>query len=147
MSNRPWVWVLAYGYEGAMPPLPARPITPATNGALALVPPMIIQPATPRKGTVSYTATPVFGSATADSSAVLRIGHCRSRCHAGLATNAEQPLPAPLHASSVQPRDPGPWCSRLVPPTAISLERRAGNWGVPKPSATEDTVIATPGWS
>ncbi|WP_378208213.1 hypothetical protein [Amycolatopsis plumensis] len=45
--------------------------------------------------------------------------------NAGFATLVEQPLPAPLHAVSVQPRVPPPWVSE-VPPTAVTYCEEAG---------------------
>ena len=52
----------------------------------------------------SYTATPVFGSATAETSATVRFAHPPSVCQDGLPMYALQPLPAPLQTVSVQPR-------------------------------------------
>ena len=54
----------------------------------------------------SYTDTPVAGSATADTSARALPEHWVAEvCHEGLAFRVEQPLPAPLQALSVQPRE------------------------------------------
>src|SRR4051794_41313119 len=102
----------------------------------ALVPPTCTQPSAPdanprasRKSQnpllpqllyVSYTATPVFGSATADTSATVRAAQDASCCHAGLAVSrAEQPEPAPDQAVSVQPRALVAVLSE-VPPTAVT---------------------------
>src|SRR4051794_37787142 len=110
-------------------------------GADALVPPNTIQPGEPN---VSYTATPVFGSATAETSATLRRPHPLSACYAGLAMYAEQPDPAPDQELSEKPRA---LPSRLseVPPTAVTYCEAAGN-STPKPLSPELTVMAIPGW-
>src|SRR5215510_11923100 len=86
--------------------LPARAKTPAMIGAEALVPPTTNQPDWLLNGVESKTATPVLGSATAETSATAR----RRQPVLALAWpeiwvwNREQPLPAPLHAVSDQPR-------------------------------------------
>src|SRR6478609_11689953 len=67
-------------------------------GAEALVPPTV------NHMFPNSTATPVFGSATAETSPTVRRAQPGSVCHAGFGSNALQPLPAPLHADSVQPR-------------------------------------------
>src|SRR3954454_3193469 len=92
-------------------------------GGDALVPPNTIQPGEPN---VSYTATPVFGSATAETSATLGAPQPPSACQDGLATNAEQPEPALDQARSEKPRA---LASRLsdVPPTAVTRCDAAGN--------------------
>ena len=77
----------------------------------------IAQP--PMLGSESNTATPVSGSATADTSASLRLAQPVSCCHAGLAMKAEQPLPAPDQAVSLKPRAPKEY-RRDVPPTAVT---------------------------
>ncbi len=68
-----------------------------------------------------------------------------SVCHAGFGSNALQPLPAPLHADSVQPRALAAVVSD-VPPTAVTRGEAAG-YETPKPPSPELAVIATPGWS
>src|SRR5581483_1589685 len=94
-------------------------------GDATLVPPKIShEPPVPY---VSYTHTPVLGSATAETSATLRREQLASVCHAGLASYALQPLPAPLHAVSVAFRVPvAVNCCRLVPPTAVTYGDDAG---------------------
>jgi hypothetical protein len=95
---------------------------------------------------VNRTATPVFGSATADTSATVRRAQPVSVCHAGLVSKALHPLPAPLHALSLQPRAvPGARVSD-VPPTAVT-KRDAAGYETPKPASPELAVIAMPGWS
>src|SRR4051795_2336837 len=95
-------------------------------GADALVPPKTSQPAAPRYAVESYTATPVFGSATADTSASALPEHCVALvCQAGFALRVEQPLPAPDQADSVKPRAFDARC-RLVPPTATTESKEAG---------------------
>ena len=54
--------------------LPARPYTEAMIGEDALVPPKTSQPEKPWNGALSKTATPVLGSATAETSATARRG-------------------------------------------------------------------------
>lgn len=71
------------------------------NGADALVPPPTIQPG---QSAVSYTAGPVSGSASAATSATIRPWQFGAVCQLGLAIHAEQPLDAPDHAVSLQPR-------------------------------------------
>ena len=83
--------------------------------------PKTSQPDRPWIRVVSYTATPVFGSATADTSATARFAHPVT---AGfwplrIALSVEQPEPAPLHADSDQPRLFDAWVSD-VPPTAVT---------------------------
>src|SRR4051794_26653792 len=85
---------------------------------------------------------PVRGSATADTSTTLRFAHPRSRCHAGLLSNFEQPLPAPGQAFSVQPRAFFA-CCREVPPTAVTYGEDAGHW-TPYPASPDAAVIVTP---
>ena len=63
----------------------------------------------------------MFGSATAETSALALPEHwVAAVCHLGLALRVEQPLPAPLHADSVQPRVLLALV-RLVPPTATTV--------------------------
>ena len=61
----------------------------------------------------------MLGSATAETSATVRRAQPVSVCQEGLGSYAEQPLPAPFHAVSDQPRafELG---LRLVPPTATT---------------------------
>src|SRR5262249_5307633 len=78
--------------------------TAAMIGADALVPPTSSQvPPVPK---VSYTATPVLGSATAETSLLARRAHwvATPACQDGLASTAEQPEPVPLQTVSAQPR-------------------------------------------
>src|SRR5262249_4426489 len=81
---------------------------------------------------------------TALTSATVRRVQPVSCCQVGLATTAEQPLPAPFHTVSVQPRPPVA-VRRLVPPTAVTNRDAAGN-STPKPASPELAVIAMPGW-
>src|SRR3954468_4182959 len=67
-------------------------------GADALVPPTVTH------APVKRTFTPVSGSATAETSPTVRLAQPASVCHVGLGSKALQPLPAPDHAHSVQPR-------------------------------------------
>src|SRR5262245_29209698 len=96
-------------------------------GAETLVPPNTFQPPSWK---VSYTATPVAGSATAATSATVRLEQPLSLCHAGYASYSEQPLPAPLHTDSDQPRALESR-TRLVPPTAVTYCDAAG-YSTPK---------------
>ena len=82
-------------------------------GDEALVPPTV------NHWPAKRTATPVFGSATAETSATVRLAQPESVCQAGFASYALQPLPAPLHALSVQPRRAAAAVSD-VPPTAVT---------------------------
>ena len=81
-------------------------------GDEALVPPTV------NHWPANRTATPVFGSATAETSATVRLLQPVSVCQDGFGSYALQPLPAPLQALSVQPRVPPPRVSE-VPPTAV----------------------------
>src|SRR6266545_7680403 len=110
-------------------------------GADTLVPPNTCHPGAWK---VSYTATPVRGSPTAETSATVRRAQPGSAWNTGLASNAEQPLPAPLHAVSVHPRPP-PERTSEVPPTAVTYCDDAGKER-PKPSSPELAVMTTPGW-
>src|SRR3954451_7197436 len=98
-------------------------------GEETLVPPNTIQPFTPWYAVESYTATPVLGSATADTSALALFAHLvvTEVCHAGLALSVEQPDPAPLQADSLQPRVLEVLLSE-VPPTATTVPNDAGAW-------------------
>src|SRR3954471_2870110 len=96
-------------------------------GAEALVPPKTSQPDAPAYAVESKTATPVFGSTTAETSALaLPLHDVAADCHAGLVLRVEQPLPAPLHAVSVQPRVLVALLSE-VPPTATTVPNEAGD--------------------
>src|SRR5205823_8850684 len=112
-------------------------------GAATLVPPNTSHPPGCRRY-VSYTATPVFGSATAATSVTVRREQPASVCQLGFEMYALQPLPAPLQTVSLKPRA---LASRLrvVPPTAVTNCDAAGN-STPKPLSPELTVIATPAW-
>src|SRR5215469_2796894 len=103
------------------PALPAKPNTAAISGAATLVPPKTSQPDRPWELVESYTATPVFGSATAETSASARLLQPVPADAApdSAALKLEQPLPAPLQTVSVQPRVPPP-DTRCVPPTAVT---------------------------
>src|SRR5689334_21795574 len=97
---------------------------PPTSGAATLVPPNTSQPALLRL-TGPYTATPVLGSATAETSATVRFEQPASVCQVGLPNTVLQPLPAPLHTVSVQPRVLAAALSE-VPPTAVTCGDDAG---------------------
>src|SRR6185437_5459273 len=92
--------------------------------------------------TGANTATPVFGSAMADTSATVLLRQPVSNCHTGLAYTVLHPLPAPLHAVSLQPRALL-LRTRLVPPTAVTCGDDAGN-STPKPPSPELAVTAIP---
>src|SRR5207253_2409191 len=109
----------------------------ATIGEETLVPPTWIQ--TP----ANSTATPVFGSASAETSETVRIEHPVSVCHAGFGSNALQPLPAPSQTVSLQPRLFAAGVSE-VPPTAVTKREAAGH-ETPNPLSPELAVIAVPG--
>ncbi len=80
---------------------------------------------------MSYTATPVFGSATAATSLLVRLLQPVSVCQDGLGSSAEQPDPVPLPPApepqtvSVQPRELAAELSE-VPPTAVTYCEAAG---------------------
>ena len=134
----PYGYSLGYVFAAGVP---ARAYVLAMIGAPTLVPPKTCQPGAEN---VSYTAAPVCGSATADTSATVRLAQPASVCTVGLPSNAEQPLPAPLHAVSDQPRVFCA-CSSEVPPTDVTNLDAAG-YSTPKPASPELTVMATPGW-
>ena len=94
----------------------------------------------------SKTATPVFGSATAATSAPLRPAQPESFCHTGFGSSVAQPEPEPPHADSAQPRVLE-LRVRLVPPTAVTNGSAAGAPNCRSPSSPLDAVTATPGWS
>src|SRR5579862_9461375 len=101
--------------------------TPAISGDETLVPPYAPQPPL---GKLSYTATGVSGSATADMLVSERIVQPLSVCQTGLATSLLHPLPVPplsllrvmtsFHTLSLQPRVVEVLTSR-VPPTATTF--------------------------
>src|SRR3954454_4344370 len=96
-------------------------------GADALVPPNTSHPETPPYGVESYTATPVFGSATAETSAVALFEQPVLRCHRfWFVAYFEQPDPAPLQAVSRQPRAVLVSLNNDVPPTATTVGKAAG---------------------
>src|SRR5256885_3696147 len=144
-----------------LPVLPASANTLAMIGEDALVPPTCAQPSrpwarpseismsqselVPQLLYVSYTPTPVFGSATAETSATVRRAQPESCCQAGFVSFDEHPEPAPDQAVSVQPRELLAFFSD-VPPTAVTVLAEAGQI-TPKPESPELAVIATPGWS
>ena len=74
---------------------------------------------------MSYTETPVFGSATAETSATVRFAQPLSVCQLGLVSYAEHPDPAPDHAVSDHPRAVASRVSE-VPPTAVTYRDAAG---------------------
>src|SRR3982751_2080298 len=112
----------------------------ATIGADALVPPKTVQPPPPK---VRYTATPVAGSATADTSATVLCAQPVSCCQGGFGIPAERPEPAPLPAVSAQPRVVLARRSE-VPPTAVTNRELAG-WITPNPPSPLLAVMTTPG--
>src|SRR5579872_2697034 len=107
-------------------------------GLATLVPPSAVN-------VLWYTiTTPGFGSACAETSAIVRREQPVSFCHVGFVMNALQPLPAPGHTTSVHLRAlVALWSD--VPPTAVTYCDAAGNWG-PEPNAPspELTVIMMP---
>src|SRR3954449_12094890 len=92
-------------------------------GADALVPPTVTH------APMKRTFTPVSGSATAETSATVRFAQPVSVCQAGLGSKALQPLPAPDHADSVQPRAVEGLRVSDVPPTAVRNGEDAGYGG------------------
>src|SRR5258706_10725529 len=96
-------------------------------GDETLVPPNTYQLFPPVDPCESYTATPVLGSATAETSASIRCAQPVSGCQLSFGKYVLQPLPAPLHALSVQPRLVPAAPTRLVPPTATTWPSAAGN--------------------
>src|ERR1043166_3674711 len=88
------------------------------------------------------TATPVAGSATAATSATMRVSHPVSCCHDGFGARMLQPLTELIHADSVQPRLLLAVASE-VPPTAMTNSDDDGNcapW--PKPTSPVLATIA-----
>src|SRR5215472_14675282 len=114
-------------------------------GDATLVPPKTKN--VPPVPNVSTTATPVFGSATAETSASARREQFVATLiwNDGLGSKAEQPDPAPLHTVSLQPRLLLARDSD-VPPTAVTNCDAAGYW-TPKPLSPELAVTATPACS
>src|SRR3954452_19327412 len=108
-------------------------------GEEALVPPTVTHMPP------NSTLTPVLGSATADTSATVRRAQPVSVWYDGFASKALQPLPAPSHADSLQPRAVPAARVRDVPPTAVRNGDAAG-YETPKPLSPELAVIAMPGW-
>jgi len=90
----------------------------AMIGEDALVPPTTCQPPW-------YTATPVWGSPTAETSASMRFAQLLSVCQLGLGMTELQPLPPLFQAASAQPRDDDD-CWSVVPPTASAPAELAG---------------------
>src|ERR1044071_4114403 len=111
---------------GVVPGLPARANMAASIGEEALVPPTSFHPPLPLE--VSYTATPVLGSASAATSLSIRReqpDRPSEACQDGCGSTAEQPDPVPFHAVSVQPRELEA-VFRLVPPTETTFGEAAG---------------------
>src|SRR5438552_18991254 len=93
------------------------------SGEDRLVPPTTNQPLNPN---VSYTAAPEVGLASAETSVYVRfLPQSGSDCQAGFGSYGAQPLPAPAHADSDQPRSLPSLC-RYVPPTAMTYCEAAG---------------------
>src|SRR5690349_15753470 len=104
-------------------------------GAEALVPPNTFQPG-PLLVNVSYTATPVTGSATADTSATLRPAQPASVWNLGFGMSLAQPEPVAPHANKpsepvqlefhTDSCQPAAVRVRVVPPTAVTCAEDAG---------------------
>jgi hypothetical protein len=86
--------------------LPANAAIEATIGEATLVPPNTSQPLWPPDGVLSYTQTPVAGSATAAISLTVRRAQPASCCQPGFGSYALQPLPLPPQTVSVALRVP-----------------------------------------
>src|SRR5882672_1878490 len=115
---------------------------PAISGAATLVPPNTWN-ADAVDDVGANTATPVLGSATAETSASMRRAQPASCCQLGLANTVLQPLPAPLHTVS---RGVAPMWTE-VPPIARTPGEVAGNCGPPrKPLSPELAVTVMPAW-
>src|SRR5579871_6038668 len=117
---------------GVLPGLPASAYMAATIGEEALVPPTSFHPPLPL--VVSYTATPVLGSASAATSLSIRLeqpDRPSAVCQDGWGSTVEQPDPVPslpgvvFHTDSVQPRAFDAVLSR-VPPTETTFGEVAG---------------------
>src|SRR5690242_10952669 len=102
------------------------------SGADTLVPPNTSQADWVPRPLGPNTATPVLGSATAETSATVRRAQPVSFCQVGFAYTALHPLPAPLQAVSVKPRAVAVLRVKVVPPTAVTFGEAAGN-STPKP--------------
>src|SRR5581483_3585924 len=87
--------------------------------------------------------TPVLGSATADTSAIVLPEQPVSVCQRGLGSD-EHPDPAFVQAISSQPRALAAG-SRDVPPTPTTSVYAAGYW-TPYPLSPLEAVMTTPGW-
>src|SRR5690348_14349430 len=94
-------------------------------GEAKLVPPTLNHPECPRYVTVSYTAAPLEGSASAETSATVRRMHPLSFCHVGFGSKALQPLPAPAQTVSLR-RVLLVLRVRVVPPTPVTYCDDAG---------------------
>src|SRR6266567_3492363 len=127
---------------------------PVMIGVDALVPPTSTAPGTWK---VSYTSTPVFGSASAAASFCVLVWQplvkwTSTRCQDGLASKTEQPEAVPFlgllalvpQTDSVHPR-PLLACRSAVPPTDVTNCRSAGKLG-PKPRSPDAKLITWPGW-
>src|SRR5256714_8701928 len=130
-----------YSALGSAEALPASAIIAAMIGDEALVPPTTIQ------SPPWYTATPVAGSATAEMSEAVRVPQCVSCCHDGFAIQPEHPDPAPCQALSVQPPAAVVDFFMVVPPTAMTVDRDAGQLASRKPLSPLEAVMATPAWA
>src|ERR1700722_18811893 len=117
---------------GVVPAPPASAYMAASIGEEALVPPTSFHPPLPFE--VSYTATPVAGSASAATSLSIRREQPvrpSAVCQDGCGSTEEQPDPVPsepaevFHTDSVQPRAFEAVLS-LVPPTATTFGEVAG---------------------
>src|ERR1700694_3962514 len=118
-------------------------------GEATLVPPIIAQPFSPSGVTVeSYTATPLYGSASAAMSATARFPGQPTEDHPGTpsaqfvaAKRALHPPPPAPEPSSVTPLEPpsfqtvspshppvSAFSARRVPPTPITCGELAGYW-------------------
>ncbi len=126
-------------------PSPACANIAATSGLAALVPPSTDQP--DPDGPLLNTATPVCGSAIADTSENARIAHVvLAGWYGGLAKLPLHELPPPPQATSAKPRGVLAVISE-VPPTAMTLLDDAGKFAAcSKPWSPVDAKIAMPGW-
>src|SRR5262249_60195078 len=102
-------------------------------------------------------APPVRGSPTVATSATIRFAQPGSLCQVGLVCDLLQPLPAPLHAASVQPRVVVVDLVSVVPPTDRTNGDAAGNAisdrsiiasfrVASQPSSPELATTSVPGW-
>src|ERR1700752_4973462 len=83
---------------------PARFTTPASDGEETLVPPKTSQPLKPWHDVLSYTDTPVFGSASNEKSGAERCvvsAFATPTCQLGIASYWLGPPPLPLHPVSL----------------------------------------------